>query len=96
MNKSQLVEALSQRIGLTYRKAEEVINLVFGLMTETLQRDERIEVRGFGSFMVKQYGAYTGRNPKTGENIEVRPKKLPFFKVGKELKERVDYPRSRG
>lgn len=91
MNKSQLVEALSQRIGLTQKKAEEVINLVFGFMADALSNDGRIEVRGFGSFVVKQYGAYTGRNPKTGDRIAVPPKRLPFFKVGKDLKERVDY-----
>lgn len=91
MNKSQLVDALSQRIGLTQKKAEEVINVVFSAMTDALRNNERIEVRGFGSFMVKQYGSYMGRNPKTGESIHVSPKKLPFFKVGKELKERVDY-----
>jgi len=92
MNKSQLVEALSQRVGLTQRKAEEVTNVIFGVLTDALRNGERIEVRGFGSFMVKNYGSYIGRNPKTGESIEVSPKKLPFFKVGKELKERVDYP----
>jgi integration host factor subunit beta len=91
MNKSQLVEALSQRIGLTQKRAEEVINLVFGFMADALSNDGRIEVRGFGSFVVKQYGSYTGRNPKTGDKILVPPKRLPFFKVGKDLKERVDY-----
>ena len=90
MNKSQLVEALSERISVTQKKAEEIINVVFGKMTDALQKEDRIEVRGFGSFTVKHYGAYTGRNPKTGENIRVAPKKLPFFKVGKELRERVD------
>ena len=90
MNKSQLVEALSEKINVTQKKAEEVINVVFGKMTDALQKEDRIEVRGFGSFTVKHYGAYTGRNPKTGENIRVAPKKLPFFKVGKELRERVD------
>jgi integration host factor subunit beta len=92
MNKSQLVEALSKRLGLTQKKAEEVINVVFDTLTEALRRSDRVEIRGFGSFTVKHYGSYTGRNPKTGENIDVPPKKLPFFKVGKELKERVDYP----
>jgi integration host factor subunit beta len=92
MNKSQLVEALSQRVGLTQRKAEEVANVIFGVFTDALRNGERIEVRGFGSFMVKNYHSYIGRNPKTGESIEVPSKKLPFFKVGKELKERVDYP----
>jgi integration host factor subunit beta len=92
MNKSQLVEVLSQRVGLTQKRAERVLNIIFDSMADALGDDERIEVRGFGSFMVKQYDSYTGRNPKTGQTIEVPPKKLPFFKVGKELKERVDYP----
>ncbi len=91
MNKSQLVESLSQRMGLTLRKAEEVINVVFETLTSALRKEDRVEVRGFGSFMVKQYGSYMGRNPKTGSKIKVLPKKLPFFKVGKDLKERVDY-----
>jgi integration host factor subunit beta len=95
MNKSQLIEALGQRIGLTQRKAEEVTNVVFGVLTDALRNNERIEVRGFGSFMVKEYGSYIGRNPKTGDSIQVPPKRLPFFKVGKELKKRVDYPQKR-
>lgn len=90
MNKSELVEALSVRESLTYKKAEQIVNLVFDSMAEALIENDRIEIRGFGSFMVKDYKAYMGRNPKTGEIIEVRPKKLPFFKVGKELRERVN------
>jgi len=90
MNKSELVEALSLKKNLTYKKSEQIVNLVFDSMAEALINDDRIEIRGFGSFMVKDYKAYMGRNPKTGEVIEVKPKKLPFFKVGKELRERVD------
>ena len=90
MNKSELVEALSNRESLTYKKAEQIVNLVFDSMAEALIENDRIEIRGFGSFMVKDYKAYMGRNPKTGEVIEVKPKKLPFFKVGKELRERVN------
>ena len=90
MNKSELVEALSNRESLTYKKAEQIVNLVFDSMAEALIDNDRIEIRGFGSFMVKDYKAYMGRNPKTGEVIEVKPKKLPFFKVGKELRERVN------
>jgi len=90
MNKSELVEALSVRESLTYKKAEQIVNLVFDSMAEALVENDRIEIRGFGSFMVKDYKAYMGRNPKTGEVIEVKPKKLPFFKVGKELRERVN------
>ena len=90
MNKSQLIEALAQEEDLALKKAEEVVNTVLGDMERSLIRGERVEIRGFGSFKVKQYDGYKGRNPKTGEVIKVAPKKLPFFKVGKELKERVD------
>lgn len=90
MNKSELVEALAQRKDLTYKKSEEIVNIIFDSMSRELSEGGRIEIRGFGSFMVKDYKAYMGRNPKTGEVIEVRPKRLPFFKVGKELRERVN------
>jgi integration host factor subunit beta len=93
MNKSELVEALANENGLTYKKAEEIVNLIFDSMAETLSDGGRIEIRGFGSFVVKDYKSYTGRNPKTGEVIKVRPKRLPFFKVGKELRERVNQSR---
>jgi integration host factor subunit beta len=90
MNKSGLIEALSQKLNLTEKKAIDVVNLVFKGFTDELKKSGRIEIRGFGSFVVKDYEAYTGRNPKTGTKIKVDPKKLPFFKVGKELKDRVD------
>lgn len=89
MNKSELIETLAVNNGISYKRAEEVINTIFDAMTNAMLSGERIEIRGFGSFVIKEYKAYTGRNPKTGETIPVRPKKLPFFKVGKELKERV-------
>jgi integration host factor subunit beta len=90
MNKSQLIEALAKAEDLTLKKAEEVVTTVFGDMEDALIRGERVEIRGFGSFKIKNYEGYEGRNPKTGEIIHVAEKKLPFFKVGKELKERVD------
>ena len=90
MNKSQLIEALAKSENLALKKAEEIVNLVFMDMEKALVMGERVEIRGFGSFKIKNYDGYQGRNPKTGEIIEVSPKKLPFFKVGKELKERVD------
>jgi integration host factor subunit beta len=90
MNKSQLIEALAKDQNLALKKAEEVVNTVFGNMEEALVKVERVEIRGLGSFKVKSYDGYNGRNPKTGEIIKVTPKRLPFFKVGKELKERVD------
>ncbi|TRO83897.1 integration host factor subunit beta [Trichloromonas acetexigens] len=90
MNKSELVESLANKKNLTYKKAEEIVNLIFDSMTQALVEGGRIEIRGFGSFVVKDYKSYMGRNPKTGEVIQVMPKKLPFFKVGKELRERVN------
>lgn len=90
MNKSELIVALAKKENLTKQKAEEVIDTIFDSMTDALMAGERIEIRGFGSFVVREYGSYTGRNPKTGESISVSPKKLPFFKVGKELKKLVD------
>ncbi|MFO7784158.1 MAG: HU family DNA-binding protein [Thermodesulfobacteriota bacterium] len=90
MNKSQLIEALAKSENLALKKAEEVVNTVFGGMEDALIQGDRVEIRGFGSFKIKHYKGYQGRNPKTGEVIHVSDKKLPFFKVGKELKERVD------
>ena len=90
MNKSDLVEVLSESEDLTRTKAEEIVNLVFSEMKNALVAGDRVEIRGLGSFKVKSYDGYKGRNPKTGKQIKVKPKKLPFFKVGKELKERVD------
>jgi len=92
MNKSDLVEALSKDTGLKTREAEEVVDRIFEGMSNTLAKGDRVEIRGFGSLKVKHYDGYTGRNPKTGEIVEVKPKKLPFFKCGKELKEKVDTP----
>lgn len=90
MNKSELIERLAEKSGLSVMQAEEVVNLIYRKMRDTMVNGGRIEIRGFGSFVVKEYQAYQGRNPKTGEKIPVPPKKLPFFKVGKELKERID------
>ncbi|MEJ5366658.1 MAG: HU family DNA-binding protein [Desulfosoma sp.] len=90
MTKSQLIEALAKAEGITLKAAELAVNVAFESMEKALIQGDRVEIRGFGSFKVKNYEGYKGRNPKTGELIEVRPKRLPFFKVGKELKERVD------
>ena len=92
MNKSDLIEALGKETGLTKGKAEKVVELFFGEMFDALANGERIEIRGLCSFFVKEYKGYTGRNPKTGIHTQVLPKKLPFFKCGKELKDRVDFP----
>ncbi|MGO9116647.1 MAG: HU family DNA-binding protein [Desulfomonilaceae bacterium] len=90
MNKSDLVVDLAKEADLPLRKSEEIVNLAFETMSTALVNGDRIEIRGFGSFVVKKYKDYTGRNPKTGEKIAVSKKKLPFFKLGKELKEKVD------
>ncbi len=90
MNKSDLITVLAEKAGLTLKQSEDVVNLIFDKFTDTLANGDRIELRGFGVFTVKKYGAYEGRNPRTGKSIKVPPKKLPFFKVGKELKELVD------
>jgi integration host factor subunit beta len=90
MNKSQLIEALAQEIDLPLREASPITNTIIDTMVDALAAGDSIEIRGFGSFVVKDYGSYLGRNPKTGESIMVPPKKLPFFKVGKELKENVN------
>jgi integration host factor subunit beta len=91
VNKSDLVEAIIEKARLPRKRAEAVVNLVFDGMTDALMHDARIEIRGFGSFVCKHYRARSGRNPRTGQTIPVPAKRLPFFKVGKELKERVDH-----
>ena len=90
MNKSELIETLAVKHGLSLKKSEEVVNAIVDSMTGALVSGERIEIRGFGSFVVRDYESYTGRNPKTGMNITVSPKRLPFFKVGKELRDKVN------
>jgi integration host factor subunit beta len=90
MNKSDLILDLAKESDLPLRKSEEIVNLVFDTMSGALVDGDRIEIRGFGSFMVKTYEGYTGRNPKTGDQISVNEKRLPFFKTGKELRENVD------
>lgn len=90
MTKADLITALERKASLTHGQAEKVVNLAFDCMINSLYDDERIEIRGFGSFANRNYKAYEGRNPKTGKVVKVAPKKVPFFKVGKELKERVD------
>ena len=90
MNKSNLINSLKDYTGLSRKDAESVVDQFFGAITEAMEGGDRVEIRGFGSFSVKEYKAYTGRNPKTGRQIEVPSKRLPFFKVGKELKEKVD------
>ena len=90
MNKSDLIAALAAKEKLTDKQATDIINQILGGFSDSLKKGDRIEIRGFGSFSVREYKAYAGRNPRTGKNVGVKPKKLPFFKVGKELKGMVD------
>jgi integration host factor subunit beta len=93
MTKSELIDAMAARSELTKARAELVVNCVFDTMTEALERGEGIEIRGFGSFTVRPYKPYSGRNPRTGAPVNVPAKRLPFFKVGKELRELVNNSR---
>src|ERR1044071_9876341 len=91
MTKADLINVVTEKAKLQHRQAETIVNLIFDLMSDALKKDDRIEIRGFGSFVNRSYGSYQGRNPKTGTVVQVPPKRVPFFKVGKELKEMVDY-----
>jgi len=90
MNKLELISALKDKVKISKAEASRVVQIFFDSMTDTMAKGERVEIRGLCSFVVKVYRSYTGRNPKTGEKVTIEPKKLPFFKSGKELKERVD------
>ncbi|MEZ4814726.1 MAG: HU family DNA-binding protein [Bdellovibrionota bacterium] len=90
MTKSDLIELLVSRTNLPKKRIEQIVNCVLDSLFEALVNGDRIEIRGFGSWYVKEYKSYTGRNPKTGSTVKVSEKKLPFFKVGKELKKRID------
>ncbi|HEY3351777.1 MAG TPA: HU family DNA-binding protein [Polyangia bacterium] len=93
MTKSDLIEKIAEQLKLPKGKAETIVNSIFDSMEVALTKGERIEIRGLGSFEVRSYKAYEGRNPRTGDPVGVQPKRLPFFKVGKELKERVNASR---
>ena len=90
MVKSELIEKLSEKAGITLFKAEEVIDIFFDSINNALAKGGRVEIRGFGAFSVKKYESYTGRNPKTGDEVRVPPKKLPVWRTGTELRQRVD------
>jgi len=90
MNKLDLIETFKSETRLTTSEATAVVELFFNEMTAALTKSDRVEIRGLCSFYAKKYKAYAGRNPKTGEPTKVKPKKLPFFKPGKELRERVN------
>jgi integration host factor subunit beta len=90
MTKSDLVEHVAEQNHVSKGRAEALVNAVFACLEEALRRDERVEIRGLGSFETRRYGAYKGRNPRTGDSVAVRPKRLPFFKAGKELKDLIN------
>jgi integration host factor subunit beta len=90
MNKGELINTLREEMDITKSNAEMVVSTFFNQITSALEREDRVELRGFCSFFVKKYKGYTGRNPKTGEPVQIKSKKLPFFKCGQELKEMVD------
>jgi integration host factor subunit beta len=90
MNKAELIKKVSERAEIPCNAAKAVVDAIFDSMRESPEKGEGIEIRGFGSFAMRKYGAYRGQNPKTGEIVEVPAKRLPHFKVGKELKEMVN------
>jgi len=94
MTKADLIAVIAEKLKFPWARAEVLVDEVFEAMVEALKRGEGIEIRGFGSFTIRQYKAYEGRNPRTGETVQVKPKRLAFFKVGKELRERVNDGRS--
>ncbi len=91
MNKLELISTLKEQTGLTKSEAAQVVKIFFDSLSDSFVKGERVEIRGFCSFYIKNYKSYTGRNPKTGQTVTIPPKRLPFFKCGKDLKDRVDY-----
>ncbi len=90
MKKAELITKVSEKQNIPLKVAKVIVDGIFDGMIQSMEKGERIEIRGFGSFVVRHYGGYKGRNPKTGQLVDVAPKKLPFFKVGRELKEMVN------
>lgn len=90
MNRTGLIKKISDKENIPLKAATSIVGTLFDSMIERLKKGDRIEIRGFGSFAVRHYNGYRGRNPKTGQIVDVPPKKLPYFKVGKELKEMVN------
>ena len=90
MNKSQLIKTLADRQNISLDEASVIVNAFFDSIKDSLRRGDRVEIRGFGSFKIKEYEGYQGRNPSTGQMVQVKPKRLPFFKSTKEKRERVD------
>ncbi|MEP6602205.1 MAG: integration host factor subunit beta [Nitrospirota bacterium] len=90
MTKAELVDEVARVVQLTKKQAETIVNIVFDSIVESLRGGQKIELRGFGSFRLRSRKSRTGRNPKTGEKVEVPSKKIPYFKPGKELKELIN------
>ncbi|SDB22766.1 integration host factor subunit beta [Desulfonatronum thiosulfatophilum] len=90
MNKSELIKTLSEQNDIPMEEATVVVNTFFQSIKDSMIQGDRVEIRGFGSFKVKDYQGYKGRNPKTGQSVEVKPKRLPFFRPGKELKDHLN------
>lgn len=90
MNKSTLINVLAEKTDLSKRNSEQFVNLMVDAMISAMTQEDRIEIRGFGSFVIRHYGTYEGRNPKTGETIRITDKRLPFFKAGKDLLQRIN------
>lgn len=90
MNKSDLINVLAEKAKLSKRNSEQFVNLMIDAMISAMIQEERIEIRGFGSFVIRHYSSYEGRNPKTGEKIKIEDKRLPFFKAGKDLVQRIN------
>ncbi len=93
--KSEIIESLAEECGISIRETWDIVATILDTMSDALGRGESIELRGFGTFKIKQYGTYTARNPRTQEKVPVKPKKLPVFTVGKELKDAVNANRKR-
>ena len=91
MTKQQLIDLVAQRRKISKTATKAAVDLVFNGMAEELAKGGKVEIRGFGSFSVREYKGYTGRNPRMGNIVEVKPKKLPFFRAGKELKKRLKF-----
>lgn len=90
MNRSELIKILADETGITLENSTAVVEIFFNSIKESLIDGERVEIRGFGSFKIKEYAGYAGRNPKSGQSVEVAPKRLPFFRAGKDLKDFIN------
>ena len=90
MTKADLITIIADKLKFPWARAELLVDVLFGCMEQSMSRGEKIEIRGFGTFTVRQYCAYDGRNPRTGAIVKVKPKRLAFFKVGKEMRKRVN------